>query len=241
MSLYIITNMNQSKPNQCIISFSNSKNNYLKALARLGESLRYNWDGEFLAFVGEKTLDGCPSHEDVPYAFKIYAIEAARNAGFDQVLWLDSSCFAIQPLYPIFDHINEHGYIMQDAGHWIGQWTNDFTLKYFGLPRDEAISMRCYGNAGFLGLNFASDAACRFFDEWKLSMDAGCFVGKWDNKQHTESMDERCTGHRHDLSAGSIIAQRMGMILQSSQEWLQYGGPYDQRLNEKIYIMAQGL
>lgn len=226
---------------QCIITFANRKNNYVRALSRMVDSLRYNWDGGFMAFIGEDTLPGCPKHEAQPYAFKLYAIQAALNAGYTEILWLDSSCYAIQPLQPIFDHIEKEGYIMQDAGHFVGVWTNDRTLKYFDLNRDEAMTMRCYGNAGFLGLNFEDQTAIDFFCEWKRSMEDGMFKGAWTNADHSESLDERCRGHRHDMSSGSIIANRMDMKLQSSQEWLQYAGPFDKVLNDKIYIKAEGI
>lgn len=227
---------------QVLVTFANSKNNYVKGVSRLVDSLKYNWENKpIMAFIGENTLLGCPLHTVEPYAFKIFAIQAARDAGHSQVLWLDASCFAIQNIQPIFDHINEHGYIMQDAGHWIGQWSSDIVLEYFGMNRDEAMTKRMYGNAGFLGLNFDNPVACQFFDEWRKSMEAGMFRGAWDNDKKTESQDERCTGSRHDMSCGSIIANRMGMELQPSDKWMQYGGPYDKRLNNEIYIMAQGL
>lgn len=225
---------------QCLVTFANRQNNYIRALARMVDSLRYNWDGGFMAFTSEESI-GAPSHLENPYAFKIYAIEKALEAGYSQILWLDSSCYAIQPIQPIFDHIDKEGYIMQDAGHFVGVWTNDTVLKYFNLDRDEAMSMRCYGNAGFLGLDFENETAREFFHEWKESMLAGMFKGAWTNDKKTESQDERCRGHRHDLSCGSIIANRMEMVLQSSQEWLQYAGPYDKVLNDKIYLKAEGL
>lgn len=230
--------MNTNK--QCIVTFANRHNNYIKALARMVDSLRYNWDGGFMAFTSEESI-GAPSHLDQPYAFKLYAIEKALDAGYTQILWIDSSCYAIRPIQPVFDHINEHGYIMQDAGHFIGTWTNDRTLEYFGINRDEAMNMRCYGNAGFLGLDFENGKAKQFFYEWKSAMLRDLFKGAWTNNDKTESQDERCRGHRHDLSVGSIIAHKMGLELQSSQEWLQYAGVYDQVLNDKIYIKAEGL
>lgn len=225
---------------QCVVTLATRKNNYIHSLARLVESLRYNWPGHLMAFIGEDTC-GAPLHEENPYAFKIYAIEKALEAGYTQILWVDSSCFAIQPIQPVFDHIAEHGYIMQDAGHMVGTWANDRTLKYFDLTRDEAMDIRCYGNAGFLGLDFETKDAREFFHAWKQSMLAGMFKGNWTNKDNSESSDERCSGHRHDMSCGSIIAHRGEMVLQSSQEWLQYAGPYVKLLNDKIYFKADGL
>lgn len=212
----------------------------MQSLARLSDSLRYNFDGEFMAFVGEHSL-GCDPHSENPYSFKIYAIEKALEAGFRNVLWLDSSCFAIANLSPVFDHIEEHGYIMQDAGHFVGTWSSDKLLDYFNMTRDEAMEIRCYGNAGFLGLNFEDETAQLFFKEWKLAMLKGMFKGKWDNKEKTESQDERCLGSRHDLSVGSILRHRLGMELQPSDKWLQYAGVFDEVLNKDILIKAAGM
>lgn len=228
------------KNKQCIVTFANRQNNYVRALSRMVDSIRYNWGGGFMAFTSEESI-GAPLHSENPYAFKLYAIQKALDAGYTEILWLDSSCYTIQPIQPIFDHIAEHGYIMQDAGHFVGVWTNDKVLKYFDLSRDEAMNMRMYGNAGFLGLNFEDQTAVDFFCAWKQTMEDGMFRGAWTNADHSESKDDRCRGHRHDMSCGSIIANRMQMSLQSSQEWLQYAGPYDKILNDKIYLKAEGL
>jgi len=225
---------------KCIISFANSRGNYVKSLARLSESLRNNFDGDFLAFVGEQSI-GAPLHSENPYAFKIYAWYEAIRQGYTHILWLDSSCFAIKNTKPIFDKIDQQGYIMQEAGHLAGTWTNDNALTYFGISRDQAMTMPCYGNAGFLGLKINEPWPNHFFTTWAHSMDAGMFKGNWTNEDHSQSPDERCKGHRHDMSCGSIIANDLGMKYESGQSWLQYGGVFDEVLNDSIIIKAQGL
>ena len=225
---------------KCIISFANSRGNYVKSLARLSESLRNNFDGDFLAFVGEQSI-GAPLHSENPYAFKIYAWYEAIRQGYTHILWLDSSCFAIKNTKPIFDKIDQQGYIMQEAGHLAGTWTNDNALAYFGISRDQAMKMPCYGNAGFLGLKINDPWPNHFFTTWAHSMDAGMFKGAWTNEDHSQSPDERCKGHRHDMSCGSIIANDLGMKYESGQSWLQYGGVFDEVLNDSIIIKAQGL
>jgi hypothetical protein len=225
---------------RCVVSFANGNGNYVNGLARLNESLRNNFDGDFLGFIGEASV-GAPLHSENPYAFKLYCLEKAMQAGYEQLLWLDSSCFAIKNISPVFDHIEEHGYIMQDAGHFIGEWTNDTALSYFHINRNEVMDVRCYGNAGFLGLNTNNEKAMLFFQRWVNSMEAGMFKGAWNNDDKTESPDESCKGHRHDLSCGSIIRYTLGMNLQPGDEWLQYAGLFDETANDKIYIKAQGI
>ncbi len=230
---------------QCVVSFANSKGKYIQNLSRLGESLSNftnpNFDGDFLGFIGEASC-GAQPHEIVPYGFKIHAIQRAIDAGYKQILWLDSSCFAIKNLQPIFDKITETGFAFQDAGHWLGEWANDHTLQYFWINRDGAMEMRMIGNAGLLGLNFDNPDARVFFDKWRQSMVAGCFTGAWSNNEHTESQDERCRGARHDMSASSAIVHNMGLfhLAYGGEEVLQYAGIYDEVLNDTIILKAQG-
>lgn len=231
------------KSKQCIVSFANEQNNYVKGLARLSDSLRNNFDGDFLGFVGEATVEA-PLHSENPYAFKIYCIEKAIKAGYQQILWLDSSCFAIKNVQPIFDFIKENGYIIQDSGHWLGTWANDKSLNYFDITRDEAMQIRMIGNAGFLGLDMRMDASHEFFNNWKQAMLNGMFKGEWNNNDKTESLDERCLGHRHDMVCSSAIFYKMGSIPEGmcgGEEWLQYAGIYDETLNNTIILKAQGI
>lgn len=227
---------------KAIVSFANSKQNYVKGLARLNESLRCNFDGDFIGFIGENSV-GAPLHTENPYAFKLYCIEKAVEAGYTQILWLDSSCFAIKNVQPIFDEIEKDGFIFQDSGHWLGTWTNDQTLDYFGMTRDEAMEVRMIGNAGFLGLDFEQELPQEFFGKWWKAMSSGYFKGAWHNNDKTESQDERCRGHRHDMSASSAIVRNMGLtpLMKHGEEWLQYAGLFDKTLNDTIILKAQGL
>lgn len=211
---------------RCVVSLCNDRGRYRENMERLRQSLIDNFDGDFLGFDGEESIDS-PKHEDNPYAFKIYAIEKAIEKGYKSVIWLDSSVFAIKKLDPIFDEIEKYGYIMQEAGHMVGTWCNDFTLDYFDITRDEAMKMPMYGNAGFLGLDLKNEIAVTFFTKWANSMLAGCFKGDWSN-------------HRHDMTAGSIIANILGMEFKKGDEWLEYASPGTPPKNETIILQAQG-
>lgn len=226
----------------CIVSFANSKGNYVKALSRLHESLRNNFDGDFLGFINESSI-GSPLHSENPYAFKVYAIMKAIDAGYRKILYVDSSCFAVANVSPAFDEISNNGFLFQFAGHYAGEWTNDYTLSYFGVKRDDAMSMPMIGNAGMLGLNFDMEEPNEFFKRWKVAMENGCFKGRWNNNDKTESQDERCKGARHDMSSSSIILNLMGkiMIAKNGDEFLQYAGVFDKTLNDSIIFKAQGM
>lgn len=229
------------KNKRAIISFANSKGYYMDRMARLSNSLRRNFDGDFLGFVHESSL-GCELHENNPYAFKIAAFEQARKQGYTSILWLDSSVFAVAPVEPIFERLEQQGMVFQEAGHLLGTWSNDRCLQYFGITRDEAISILMIGNAGFLGLDFTNPAANIFFDKWSKACKDGIFKGEWNNNGQTESQDERCLGHRHDMSCSSAIVHQLGLfdLAYKGDEVLQYAGVYDKVLNDTIILKAQG-
>jgi hypothetical protein len=90
------------------------------------------------------------------------------------------------------------------------------------------MSIPMYGNAGFLGLDLDVPICQNFFNEWKKSMLDGQFQGSWQN-------------HRHDMTCGSIIANRLGMNLESGDEWLHYLPPNQTPRDEKIIFHASGL
>lgn len=219
---------------KAIVSLANDKGNYRLSLARLEESLKGRFDGDFFGFTGEHMV-GAPPHEENPYAFKVYAIDMVRQMGYDYILWLDSSVYAIKDVQPVFDIIARDGYLMQDSGHVVGHWCNDGTLEYFRLSREMAMSKPMYGNAGMLGLDFTT--ALSFGDKkkpyswfmiWKQTMERGFFKGSWGN-------------HRHDMTCGSIIANELGMKYIPGDQILQYAGPDDPVNNETIIFKAQGM
>lgn len=218
--------MNEKK--QCIITFANEKGNYIHGLARLSESLRNNFDGDLLAWVNEGSL-GCEKHVDNPYNFKVHAFLKAIESGYKQILWLDCSAFAVANVKPIFDLIDKKGLFFQEAGHYLGSWTNDNSLNYFELTREEANKIPMV-QGGFIGLNIDNHVAKKLFRSLDLAMDAGVFKGEWSD-------------HRHEMSALSAIVYRHNLwkYVVSGNQFIQYGGIYDQIINETIVLKCQGL
>lgn len=220
----------ENKHKRAIVTFANERNNYMKGLARLSDSLRNNFDGDLIAFTNEATLE-CDSHDVNPYAFKVAAIQKALEAGYEQILWLDCSVYAVGNLEPVFEMIEQNGMVFQDAGHMLGNWCNDETLDYFEVSREEAMNIRMIGNAGFLGIDHTNSDAMEFFRQWKQSMEDGMFKGSWDD-------------HRHDMSCSSAILYDMGWlhIALPSDQILHYGATeFDKPLNDSIILKANGL
>jgi len=129
----------------------------------------------------------------------------------------------------------------QYAGHLVGTWANDRSLEYFGITRDEAMGMEMHGNGGFFALDFETEIANEFFNRWKQAMLDGMFKGEWTNDRRTESMDERCKGHRHDMTCGSIIANQLGMTAYTPNRYMAYVGDQYAPPPDSAVMYCQGI
>ena len=188
------------KKNRAIVNVVSEDERYIKAQRRLIQSF-HEFGGsysecDFLRFAGERIV-GSPKHHENPYAFKIYAFDFLSNLGYEQILWLDASVTFVKNVKPIFDWIDEKGFFMEDSGYSVGQWSNEQTLQYFGITREEANAMEMF-SAGFTGIDLTNRTGMEFFQRWKQSMLDGYFHGDSSN-------------HRHDMTCGSIIANQMGI------------------------------
>jgi hypothetical protein len=216
----------------CIVNFSDHK--FKKGQDRLKESLiQYGYQGDVLLF-DEYSQIGSKSHKEVPYQFKVYAIEKARSLGYDIVLYCDASIYAISDVMPVMNYIILKGHLMEYCGFSVGQFSTDVCLNEFNLTRDEAISIQLH-SAGFTGLNFTNELTTNFFDKWfKYAKEEITFCGDWNNKSKQCSYDERCLGHRHDQTVASIIANELGME-RINPNFMQYFYDTTTKLDNTIF------
>jgi hypothetical protein len=194
---------------------------------RLGESLkRVQFDGDFL-FWDEEFPEGCPSHFDAPFAFKAYCFYAASRLGYTQILWMDSTCVAIRPLSPIFESINQNGYVLFNNNYdqSLGQWISDEALAFNQLSREDAMTIPEIP-CSVIGLDLSSDIASSFLSQWHQIMSDGVTakgttseIQDWAeyqeifwNRNNRISQDPRVKGHRCDQPAAGIVAHRLGML-----------------------------
>lgn len=202
-----------------------STSSYKRAQKRLSDSLK----GHNKLFFTDYP-EGCPTHQVSPYEFKLHAIEKAFEID-DIVLWVDSSMYLAGDLSAIERIIKKDGYFFEEAGHYVGRWTNQHARNYFNLTEQEAtqgpggITMF---SAGLLGLNLKSELAMEFFYNWKKSAVAGCFSGDWSD-------------HRHDMTCASIIATRLGMKYQTGGTHLAYIGPGYSQPKPGVVFYCQGI
>ena len=155
----------------------------------------------------------CPPHAEVPYAFKPYAIQAALDAGYKKVLWLDSKCHITGKIAPVEDALENDGYWFVEDGMSVGEWCKDSALPIFNITREEAYQMKVIAAKHF-ALNFEHEIARDFFKRYMgYAVDDGgeAYKGSWTNDRSQVSVDPNVRGHRHDQTCGSVIREQLGM------------------------------
>jgi hypothetical protein len=204
---------------QCIVSFADGTGSYRKKLQRLEQSMKGNFSGDLLLFTDYKEI-GSPRHDEIPYAFKPYAIQKAIDLGYEQILWCDSPIYAKQNIQPVFDHIEEHGYVFFDnIGYSLGDYTNDKTLNHFNITREDSwkIKMIMACCMGF-GVVHPMDKIVREAFSKYIRAVRELYPGEWDNDDLTESNDRRVKGHRHDQSVMSAIIWNLNLKILKGQD-----------------------
>jgi hypothetical protein len=199
-----------------------------KNYGMLQRRLRQSLNGHRTIMFSSYGQIGGPTHEQSPYEFKIHAIEKAFLHD-DIVLWCDSSLWLVGNINSITDLIKQDGYFMEEAGHYVGSWTNEFTKDYFKMTDEESAVPGgiIMFTAGCLGLNRQSHVAMEFFRQWKEAALAGCFRGHWHD-------------HRHDMTCASIIAQRLQMKFQRGGKHLAYVGPDYPKAEPSVVFKLKG-
>lgn len=209
-----------------VVSFADGVGHYAKALMRLELSLKQvGYGGEFEIFKGVNDYAhiNSPHHKGnndaVPYAFKAYSIKKAIEEGAELILWCDSVVYATKSLAPIFQHIQEKGYLFLDnIGFSIGDYTSDVCLEKYGMSREEAFSSKMI-MACVMGFNVHNPIAKEFLYRYiSAASDGVSYPGSWTNENLQVSNDMRVKGHRHDQSVASIIIKQMGLEITRAQD-----------------------
>ncbi len=166
---------------------------------------------------------GCPPHSEQMYAFKIWAMQRAIDAGFRYVLWMDASFQPIKSIEPLWQVLREDGwYAPPQAHHKLHRWMSDEARSLMGGWEQADFELVPLVYSGLVGFDMGSDNGKTMWRRWKESQE----VGAW-NGAHYAAMRQPLTpiglktaghvsanpevqGHRHDEAALSWIIAEMG-------------------------------
>lgn len=159
---------------------------------------------------------GSPEHHVMPYAFKAHALQhAARELGFDLVLWADACIVPHQSIEPLWDRIESDGYWISNNGFLNYEWTCAAAYPLLGVTPGENKNIR-HVVATTFGLNLRSEIGTAVLDEYLRLAKNGSFMGPWSGGVGVQ--------HRHDQTALSVIAHRLGMTLTDPPNVFSYRG-----------------
>lgn len=180
-----------------------------------------------------------PTHQQKPFAFKAYALKSAMDCGADLLLWCDCCILPIRSLEPLWERIEHDGYWMSRNGFTNYEWTADSaypdlfsTEDVTGCGDDDRPSLAAFRElnrkiehvvAGCFGINVKHPIGKAFLEEYyRLASETDAFCGPWNNTSRTPCGPPDVRGHRHDQTAASVIAWRLGMNLTSPPNIFAY-------------------
>lgn len=155
------------------------------------------------------------------YAAKAFALGDLRRRGFDIGILLDAAFYPIRHIQPLVDHIAGQGYYLCDNGSTVGEWSTDRALDRMQLSRDDAMNIT-EASSYCVGMDFRTPEANVLVVEWCAAARLAMVIAGPHTNVNAQpavkgrnigwcSADPRCKGHRHDQTALSIIAHRLGM------------------------------
>jgi len=145
----------------------------------------------------------CKPHKEEPYQFKSYAFQYAREQGYKEVLWCDSSTFICKNPEHYFELAKEIGVVTFDnQGCLEAVWTADDCLEQIGCDAEYAKTF-FQVEAFTILFNFNHKRGNLVFDDYiKYCSDGICLKGT------SGSTRPEFKAHRHDQSVLSYILRK---------------------------------
>lgn len=180
-----------------------------------------------------------PSHEDNPYAFKIYAFEEAIRRDKKIILYLDSSFWCIKNPHELFDIISDNGVLGFRTGYNCAQTCSDAALEWAGFTRDEAEQLPEIAS-GMVGLRLDNPDGKKVWNLWKEGCELGLFKN---NRNHdmNDSADDRFVHARQDQSIFSLATHKCGLSIDYQDNVAYYNSGNPGYNPDKCYFFIGGL
>ncbi len=227
----------------------------LKAMSALGEQT-LAWSDSLPRNCPPHRTSGNMSasreHDCRPYAFKAYALREAQAAGYTSLLWCDSCIIPLKPLAPIWEAAERDGVWICRNGYNNAQWTADSAYaellpEFYEFDKHmEREGSAVVANAKIehvvatvFAVSTAHPIGAKFLAEYfRLASETRAFCGPWQNSnaprvpnRNNKRPSGPCgppevLGHRHDQTAASVIAWRLGIKLHDPI-WFSYSADPD--------------
>lgn len=170
-------NIDEYSNGKCTILYGSSNGVYPdKARKLLSEIENCGYSGHVLLRIGgfPNTPFGGLKICHIPYAFKVAALQEAKQLGFKEILWIDLAVHPMKDFETIFWEIEQRGYFFTH----VGSLQDHFSAH---LPRAaEALSITTdlyeqipHISSALIGLNMENSQALQLLDGWLKETEKG--------------------------------------------------------------------
>lgn len=238
---------------KCLISFSShGRENYNEAMLNLIKSTKGIWDGDYLLYSFDGYVDEyvgvkinqcrsiqypqpdafvCSPHSEIPYHFKPALFQIAKEKGYKQVIWCDSTIRMLKHPKELLEYAKEHGVCaFNNLGYPLKNWIHDTAVNELNIHNELGNMKQIM--ACVIIFDFENPKANAIFDEWVL---------KSHLFKNGESSREGFMAHRHDQAILSAILHKYNVPL------IEYGAlvypPHHEtkEYGDNIYFLNKGI
>ena len=183
-----------------ILSYASiGREDYNKGQLRLYESILEHWDGDY--WLHSKERDGTlpdpllfkhREHNDVPYFFKFTMIQLAREKGYTEIYWIDSSIILHKDITGLANPI----LAFDNLGHTLSKYISDEAVANLNCITYLSDIKQIWGGA--IAFNFDHPITLVIYKKILEQAELGSF-------NEGTSTRKEFVAHRHDQSVMSVL------------------------------------
>lgn len=183
-----------------ILSYASiGREDYNKGQLRLYESILEHWDGDY--WLHSKERDGMlkdsklfkhREHNDVPYFFKFTMIQTAREQGYTEIYWIDSSIILHKDITALASPIMG----FHNLGHLLSKYISDEAVANLNCITYLSDIKQIWGGA--IGFNFEHPITLVIYNKILEQAQIGSF-------NEGTSTRKDFVAHRHDQAVMSVL------------------------------------
>ena len=236
---------------------SHGRENYNGAMLRListskecgyeGDFLLHQFDGYVPDYRGVEITQGkslnypqpnlfqCFNHSEVPYLFKLAMIQLAREKGYEQIIWCDSTICMIKPPTELLEIAKKQGVVAFDnLGHPLRPWISDKALEALNISEQELHNVKQI-MACVIIFDFSNPVANSIFMDWLNHGKNGASF------QNNGSEREGFKAHRHDQAILSGILHKKGIQLREYGDLVYEPNDVDMKFGTNFTFVNRGI
>lgn len=197
----------------CSVAFGDR---YVIQQRRLKESILKIYPDVKLFFWENTLPPGSKWMSESLYGFKVHAIQFAKDAGYRNVIWVDTAMILMSDLNRLF----EYNFVAVMDDNLLVNCISEKALEYYQITKEFIQSMNLHLVGGSLYyFDFKWDFVNEIFEHWKKAEEAGVFGTQ------QEEASGQLQGHRWDEACMAVAMIYRAYPIKG--EYIGYNTPVD--------------